>query len=261
MAEQGSGAGSIFDLTGRVAVVTGGNRGIGLGIAEGLARAGATISIWGRDAARNAEAVSRLESLGAIAAATTCDVSNEDSVVDARVRTLDRFGRVDVGVANAGFGRMMRPLDASLEDWRTLLATNLDGAFLTFRELGRHMVERGGGGKLIAVSSMVELFGAPAQPHYAASKGGLGAMVRSFAVALARYDVQVNAIQPGWVATEALDPLTADENAARVILARTPARRFGEPRDLEGIAVYLASDASRFHTGDSIRIDGGYAVF
>lgn len=252
---------SIFDLTGKVAVVTGGNRGIGLGMARGLAKAGAAISIWSRDQSRNAEAVAELEELGSAAASVQCDVSNEESVVDACRKTIEDLGRIDIGFANAGFGAFGDPVGMSLERWRNLLSTNLDGAFLTFREIAKHMIARGGGGKLIATSSMVELFGAPKQPHYAASKGAISAMVRSYAVELARYDIQVNSIQPGWVATEVLEPVVGNEKMSNVILARTPARKFGEARDLEGIAVYLASDASRFHTGDTLRIDGGYSIF
>jgi NAD(P)-dependent dehydrogenase (short-subunit alcohol dehydrogenase family) len=138
---------------------------------------------------------------------------------------------------------------------------NLDGAFLTFREIARHMVERGGGGKLVAVGSIAERFGTPRQPHYAVSKAALGSLVRSFAVELARHDVQVNAILPGWIETEATAPARAHAPLDEAILRRTPARRWGAPEDLEGIAVYLASDASRFHTGDSICIDGGYSIF
>lgn len=252
---------SIFDLSGKVAVVTGGNRGIGLGMARGLARAGASIAVWSRDEARNAEAVSELEALGTRASSVRCDVSSEASVEAACAETVERFGQVDIGVANAGYGEFTDPSRLSLEKWRRVLATNLDGTFLTFREISNHMIERGRGGKLIAVSSMVERFGAPKQPNYAASKGAIGAMVRSYAVELARHDIQVNSLQPGWISTEAMGVITENEKASNVIVARTPARRFGEPEDLEGIAVYLASDASRYHTGDSIRIDGGYSVF
>jgi NAD(P)-dependent dehydrogenase (short-subunit alcohol dehydrogenase family) len=252
---------SIFDLRGRVAVVTGGNRGIGLGMALGLAKAGASISIWSRDGSRNAGAVAQLEEVGVRAGSVECDVSSEESVTEACRRTVDDFGRIDIGFANAGFGAFGNPVEMSLEGWRNVLATNLDGAFLTFRELSKHMIARGGGGKLIATSSMVELFGAPKQPHYAASKGAISAMVRSYAVELSRHDIQVNSIQPGWVATEVLEPVVENEKMSKAILGRTPARRFGEARDLEGVAVYLASDASRFHTGDTIRIDGGYSIF
>lgn len=251
----------LFDLTGRVAVVTGGNRGIGLGMARGLAKAGAKLALWARDEARSAEAEQELSGLGAEVLCVCCDVSSEEDVRAATAATVERFGRVDAGFANAGYGSFHNPLKLSLEDWRRLMAVNLDGAFLSFRELARHMVERGGGGKLVAVSSITESYGAPLQPHYAASKAALGAMVRSYAVALARHDIQVNAIQPGWITTEATAAAEEHEALNTAVLKRTPARRWGTTGDLEGIAVYLASDASAFHTGDSIRIDGGYSIF
>lgn len=250
-----------FDLTGRVAVVTGGNRGLGLGIARGLAKAGATLSLWSRDAARNDEARRELEAIGGRVETRTCDVSREEDVRRCTDDTVGSLGRIDVCFANAGYGAGRNPLKLSLEDWRQLLAVNLDGAFLTLRDAARHMAERGGGGKLIAISSITEIFGAPKQPHYAAGKAALGGLVRSLAVELARYDIQVNAIQPGWIVTEATAPAQEHAPLNEVILRRTPARRWGTPEDLEGIAVYLASDASRFHTGDSLRVDGGYSVF
>ena len=190
-----------------------------------------------------------------------CDVASEDDVVRATAETVEACGRIDICFANAGFGSSANPLKLSLEKWRQLLAVNLDGAFLTLREAARHMVERGGGGKLVAISSITEIFGAPIQPHYAASKGALGALVRSLAVQLARHDIQVNAIQPGWIETDATAPAQAHEPLNAIILQRTPARRWGTSEDLEGIAVYLASDASRFHTGDTVRVDGGYSIF
>lgn len=251
----------LFDLGGKVAVVTGGNRGIGLGIARGLARAGARLALWARDEGRSREACAELLALGAEVASVPCDVSSEAEVGRATRETLARFGRIDVCFANAGFGVPANPLRLALDEWRRVLAVNLDGAFLTFREVARHMVERGGGGKLVAIGSISEIFGTPKQPHYAASKAALGALVRSFAVELARHDVQVNLILPGWIVTEATQPAVDHAPLHEAILRRTPARRWGSPGDLEGIAVYLASDASRFHTGDSIRIDGGYSVF
>jgi len=252
---------SFFDLGGKVAVVTGGNRGIGLGLARGLARAGADLALWARDTARSAEAAEALRALGGRVETFACDVSREEDVVRAARETLDRFGRIDIGIANAGFGTAGNLLEMPLDEWRHVLATNLDGAFMTFRELARHMKERGDGGKLIAVSSISALSGTPLQPHYAASKGGLEAMVRSFAVRLARYDVQVNAIEPGWIVTDATQQAVENEQFSDVVMRRTPARRWGTPEDFEGIAVYLASDASRYHTGDVIRIDGGYWIF
>jgi NAD(P)-dependent dehydrogenase (short-subunit alcohol dehydrogenase family) len=191
----------------------------------------------------------------------TCDVTSEDDTSSALEKTLDRFGRVDSCFANAGFGHGADPLKLSIEEWRRLMATNLDGVFLTFRETAGHMVERGGGGKLVAITSITEIFGAPIQAHYAASKAGLGGLVRSMAVRLARHDIQVNSILPGWIVTDATGPAVGNERFSEIVVKRTPAHRWGDTEDLEGIAVYLASDASRFHTGDSLRVDGGYSIF
>jgi NAD(P)-dependent dehydrogenase (short-subunit alcohol dehydrogenase family) len=251
----------MFELGGRVAVVTGGNGGIGLGIARGLAKAGASIAIWARDAARNEAAVKELEGLGARAVALSCDVGEEVQIARAVEQTVSALGRIDIGVANAGFGRVAAYLDTSLEDWRRVTRVDLDGVFLTFRDIARHMVARGGGGKLIAISSIGEIFGMPKQEAYAASKGGLGSLVRSLAVELARHDIQVNGVQPGWIATDATKALLEWKVFDDAIVHRTPARRWGTPDDVAGACVYLASDAARFHTGDTLRVDGGYSVF
>ena len=251
----------MFDLTGKVAVVTGGNGGIGLGFARGLAKAGANVAIWARNAEKSKAAEAELRGLGADVLTVACDVASEDETIAAVKTTLDRFGRIDSCFANAGFGHGADPLKLELKDWRRLMAVNLDGVFLSFRETAKHMVERGGGGKLVATSSITEIFGAPIQPHYAASKGALGALVRSMAVRLGRHDIQVNGIQPGWIHTEATELASGNEKFQEIIRRRTPAHRWGTTADLEGIAIYLASDASRFHTGDSIRVDGGYAIF
>ena len=252
---------SIFDLSGRVVVVTGGNGGIGLGLARGCAKAGASVSIWARNAAKCEEAQKELEDLGADVQSVSCDVSREQDVAAAVGMTLERFGHIDACFANAGFGHSANPLKLEMDDWRRLMATNLDGVFLTMREVARAMVDRGEGGKLVAISSITEIFGAPIQPHYAASKAGLGGLVRSLAVRLARNDIQVNLIQPGWIVTDATGPAIEDERLNETVIRRTPAHRWGDTADLEGIAVYLASDASRYHTGDSIRVDGGYSIF
>jgi NAD(P)-dependent dehydrogenase (short-subunit alcohol dehydrogenase family) len=257
----GSETRNLFDLTGKVAVVTGGNRGIGLGMARGLARSGAAISVWARDEARNESAAEELATLGTEVQTISCDVSSERAVEEATQATLDRFGRVDIGIANAGFGAGADSLKLKLDEWHRVLAVNLDGVFLTLRELGKHMAGRKGGGKLIAISSISAQHGTPLQPHYAASKGGVESMVRSFAVRLAKYDIQVNAVEPGWIVTEATEPGFANEKLNAAIVRRTPARRWGQPEDMEGIAIYLGSDASRFHTGDTLRVDGGYAIF
>jgi NAD(P)-dependent dehydrogenase (short-subunit alcohol dehydrogenase family) len=251
----------MFDLSGRVAVVTGGNGGIGLGIARGLAQAGAAIAVWARDAAKNEAAVKELEALGARALALPCDVGDEAQLARAVSETVNALGRIDICVANAGFGVVKATLEMSLEEWRHVTRVDLDGVFLTFREVARHMVARGGGGKLIAISSIGEIFGMARQVPYAASKGALGSMVRSLAVELARHDIQVNGVQPGWIVTDATKPLLEWKAMHDTIVHRTPARRWGKPEDVAGACVYLASDAARFHTGDTLRVDGGYSVF
>jgi NAD(P)-dependent dehydrogenase (short-subunit alcohol dehydrogenase family) len=251
----------MFDLGGRVAVVTGGNRGIGLGIARGLAQAGAAIAIWARDAARNEAAVKELEGVGARVLALRCDVSEETQLATATAETVRALGRIDVCVANAGFGLLKNTLELSLDEWRQVTRVDLDGVFLTFREVAKHMVARRGGGKLIAISSIGEIFGMARQVPYAASKGALGTLVRSLAVELARHDIQVNAVQPGWIVTDATRPLLDWKRFHDTIVHRTPARRWGTPDDVAGACVYLASDAARFHTGDTLRVDGGYSVF
>ncbi len=250
-----------FDLTDKVIAVTGGNRGIGLGLARGLARAGAHLSLWARDEASIATAAESLAREGVEVQAVRCDVSSADDVEAATQQTLERFGRIDAGFANAGFGEPANPLKLELDDFHRILATNLDGVFLCFRAWGRHMAEREGGGKLVAISSISAIFGTPLQPHYAASKGGVEALVRAYALRLARHDVQVNAVQPGWIVTDATAPAVENAAFSETVVKRIPARRWGEPGDLAGVAVYLASDASHYHTGDTLRVDGGYTVF
>ncbi len=251
----------LFDLGGHVALVTGANSGIGLGMARGLARAGAAVALWGRDAVKNAAAVEELSALGASVAAFPCDVSDESQVVEQMAATLERFGRVDSCFANAGIAAMSPFLDMSLAEWNRVLGVNLTGVFLTFREAVRHMVGRGGGGKLVATSSVGSIDGQPRQEHYSATKAGVCALVRSLAVEFARHDIQANAVLPGWTDTPMTAPAMAWDKLNEAVLRRTPARRWGLPEDFEGIAVYLASPLSRFHTGDTIRIDGGYCIF
>jgi NAD(P)-dependent dehydrogenase (short-subunit alcohol dehydrogenase family) len=250
-----------FDLTGKVALVTGGNSGIGLGYARGLVAAGARVVLWGRDEAKNQAAVKELEGMGGQAAALVCDVADEAQVVTAAAASVDAFGRVDACFANAGFSVPRPFVKTELTDWNQVIQTNLTGTFLTFREIAKHMIERGGGGKLVATSSIVEICGAPRQAAYAATKAAVSSMVRALAVELARHDIQANAILPGWIETPPMAELQAYKPLMDEVLHRTPARRLGTTEDLEGIAVYLASDASRFHTGDVLRIDGGYMIY
>lgn len=251
-----------FDLSDHVAIVTGGNGGIGLGMARGLAAAGASVCIWGRNPGKNEEALAALHGLGAVAHAIECDVSEEEEIVAAMEETLERFDSVDSCFANAGVGSgSTRFTEMSLDEWRAVTAVNLDAVFVTFREAVRHMVERGGGGSLVVTSSIASRFGMPRGEHYAATKAGVSALVRSIAVEHGKHGIRANAVLPGWVDTSMTDGLFASERFAAAVKPRIPLGRWGDADDFAGIAVYLASDASRWHTADTIVIDGGYSVF
>jgi NAD(P)-dependent dehydrogenase (short-subunit alcohol dehydrogenase family) len=249
-----------FDLSGHVALVTGGNSGIGLGIADGLAQAGADVAIWGRRAERNAEARDELSRHGTRIVDVVCDVTDADAVTEAFARTLEALGRIDSCFANAGGGDLGASfVDMTLEDFRRIVGVNLEGAFLTFQGAARHMIERGEGGSLVGISSLAAVEGMARGQHYAAAKAGLIAITRSLAVELARYRIRANAILPGWIETPA-----TEANFAKLgdrILKRVPKRRWGQPSDFVGAALYLASPASEYHTGDELVIDGGYRVF
>lgn len=257
----------MFDLSGKVAVITGGNSGIGLGFARALAEAGASIAIWGRNRERNAEAVEGLRDTGAEVLAAACDVAVEEDVEGAMEATLDRFGHVDVCIANAGVApRRERFVDYPTQLWRDTLAVNLDGPFFTLRAASRHMAERGAGGSLLVTGSLVAHYGFPRREAYAASKTGVLGLVRSLAVELARDGIRVNGILPGWIGTPLFDTIINrdDPKQARMqdaVVDRIPLRRFGAPEDLAGLVIYLASDASAYHTGDIITVDGGYRIF
>jgi len=253
-----------FDLSGKVALVTGGNSGIGLGMARAMAEAGADIAIWGTNAQKNAAAQAELASIGrGRVLALACEVGNEAAVEAAMTETLSVLGRVDGCFANAGVsGRGTSSfLALSAEEWRRVLAVNLDGAFYTLRAAARHMVERGGGGALVGTASLAAIEGAARNQHYAATKGGLISMVRALAVEFARHGIRANAILPGWIETSMTAGAIANEKFANNVLPRIPMRRWGTGDDFGGIAVYLLSDASRYHTGDTFLIDGGYALF
>jgi len=255
-----------FDLTGKVALVTGGNGGIGLGMAEAMAQAGADVVIWGTNEKKNAGAKARLATHGRRVSARRVDVSNEPEIVDGMKAAVAEMGRVDAVFANAGIGFGVKSFtDITAEALRHVLAVNLDGAFFTLREAAKHMVERATagdpGGSLVGVASLAGLEGAARNEHYGASKGAVLAMMRGIAVEHARYGVRANTIAPGWIATDMTK--RAQENAAfaEKVLPRVPMRRWGKPDDFGGIAVYLASDASAYHSGDTFVVDGGYAVF
>jgi hypothetical protein len=255
-----------FDLAGKVALVTGGNGGIGLGMAEALAEAGADICIWGTNAKKNEGARARLARSGRRVEALAVDVSDETAVETAMRETMKRLGRVDACFANAGIrGRMQSMFDIDGKEFRRVLAVNLDGAFFTLRAAARHMVERAEkgdpGGRLVGVASLAARSAAPRNEHYAATKGGLIAMMKAMAVELARYGITANALLPGWIETEMTADFFANEKFRANVMPRIPTRRWGQPADFGGIAVYLASAASAYHTGDEILIDGGYWVF
>jgi 2-deoxy-D-gluconate 3-dehydrogenase len=249
-----------FDLTGKVAVVTGGNGGLGLGMARGLAAAGAGIGVAARDTAKSAAAVKELEALGAPAHAVEVDVTREGSVADMVQEMVKRFGRLDILVNNAGINIRKPPESYTLDEWRRILDTNLTGAFLCARAAHPLMV-KAGGGKIINVGSMFSLFGATFTAPYGASKGGIVQLTRSLAAAWAKDNIQVNAILPGWIHTDLTIQTRRDVPGLHErVLARTPAGRWGVPEDLAGVAVFLASPASDFVTGAVIPVDGGYSI-
>lgn len=252
----------MFDLHGHVALVTGGNSGIGLGMADGLARCGADVAIWGTNTEKNAEAAERLSAHGTRVQAFRCDVGDEAATDAAFAATVDALGQVDSCFANAGIGGGAPSfMEMGLDEWHRVLRVNLDGAFLTMRAAARHMVERGAGGSLVVTASLAAIEGGQRNQHYAASKGAVVSMTRSLAVELARHRIRANAILPGWIDTPMTEGVLGWDRFRDKVLPRIPARRWGEPEDFAGAAVYLASDASSYHTGDTLIIDGGYRIF
>lgn len=251
-----------FDLTGTVALITGGNSGIGLGMAHGLARAGADVCIWGTNPGRNEEASAELAKHGTRVLALRCDVGDEADVERSLAATVEHFGRVDSCFVNAGVGSRGTPfLEMELEEFRRVTRINLDGAFLTLRAAARHMVERGGGGVLVGTASLAGIEGMPRGQHYAASKGALISMMKACAVELARHQVRAHALLPGWIDTPMAGPALHSDAFESKVLPRVPVRRWGTPEDFAAAAVYLASPATSYHTGDTMVIDGGYSIF
>ncbi len=250
----------LFDLTGRVAIVTGGNGGIGLGMARGLADAGAAVVLAARNVGKSTDAVRELEAGGARAAMVKVDVTSEASCRDMVQKAGDRFGRVDILVNNAGTNVRKQPQDYTLDEYRLVLETNLTSAFMCCQAAYPHLV-RAGGGKIVNIGSMMSIFGASFAVPYAASKGGIVQLTKALAAAWAKDNIQVNAVLPGWIDTDltrkAREQITGLHER---VLARTPAARWGTPDDHAGIAVFLASAASDFVTGTAIPVDGGYSI-
>lgn len=257
-----------FDLSGHVALVTGGNSGIGLGMARALVQSGASVAIWGTNEAKNTAAAAELDALaagdgrGQKVAAFRCDVGDEEQIDAAFAGTVEALGKVDSCFANAGIGGGAPSFhEFTLEGWRRVTRVNLDGVFLTFRAATKHMVERGEGGSLVVTSSVSAIDGAPRNQAYASSKAGVVAMVKGLAVEYARNGIRANAILPGWIETAMTEGAFQYDRFRDKVMPRIPQRRWGEPDDFGGVAVYLASDASKYHSGDLIVIDGAYTIF
>jgi 2-deoxy-D-gluconate 3-dehydrogenase len=250
----------LFDLTGKVALVTGGNGGIGLGMAQGMASCGASIVISGRNAEKAQTALEALRPFGVKTAFFAADVTKKADCVRLVTETEAQFGRLDILVNNAGTAIRKMPEDYSEEEWHTVLDTNLTSAFL-LSQAAYHAMKRAGGGKMINIGSMMSLFGAPYATPYGSSKGGIVQMTRSMATAWAKDNIQVNAVLPGWIDTELTQ--RARQQVAGLherVENRTPAGRWGTPADMAGVAAFLASPASDFVSGAAIPVDGGYSV-
>lgn len=253
---------NLFDLTGKTVLVTGGNSGLGFAFANGVARAGADVIIWGRRADRNAQAADRLRAHGGRVAHRAVDVTDEQAVVAGMAAGVEQFGRVDCVIANAGTATIAPFDQMTSEVWHSLLNVNLHGVYYTCREAAKHMKARAEagdrGGSIILNGSLAVFAGVPGLAHYSAAKGALNSMSKALAVEMGAHDVRVNVICPGLIITEITD---ADPEMTKASIAatqaRTPIKALGRPEDLEGIAVYLASDMSRYHSGDTITLDGG----
>jgi NAD(P)-dependent dehydrogenase (short-subunit alcohol dehydrogenase family) len=255
----------LFDLAGKVAVITGGNSGLGLGFARGIARQGGSVALWARSAEKNAKAKAELEGFGVKVTTQQVDVSSEAEVVAGFEQVMAEFGRIDCVIANAGLpSRNTSFLTMTAEDWHGLLAINMHGAFYTLREGARHMVKRAEagepGGSLVFCSSLAMFQGLSGKENYAAAKAGIGAVIRGMAVELGKYGIRANSVAPGYVKTEMTGTAAEWSPIDKHFASKTPIPRPGYPADFEGIAAYLASDASAWHSGDTIVIDGAYLI-
>ena len=250
----------LFDLTGKVAIVTGGNGGIGLGMAKGMAQAGATVVIAARNEAKSNAAVKQIQDMGGKALAVPVDVAKPDSVAGMVSTVTGRLGRIDVLVNNAGMNIRKQPEECSLSEWHQVIDTNLTSAFMCSQAVYPEM-KKAGGGKILNNGSMASIFGLPFAAAYSASKGGMVQFTKSLATAWARDNIQVNCFLPGWIDTELTQGARKQvQGLHERVVARTPQGRWGHIDDFAGIAVFLASSASDFVTGTAIPVDGGYSV-
>ena len=250
------------DLSEKVFVITGGNGGIGLGLAEGIAEAGGAVAIWARNEEKNTDAVRALQDIGGEAKSYICDVSNEEDVIRTLASTVKDFGRVDGLFANAGRGGTGTPfVDTSLEEWRKVMAVNLDGVFLCLREASRQLISQGSGGSLVAVSSTSAIHGAAGNEAYGTAKTAVTGLVRALAVSLARFQIRVNCLLPGWTVTELASPAFENDHFREVTTRRTPARRWADPKEFRQVGAFLADPSQTFHTGQQVCVDGGYTIF
>ena len=247
-----------FDLNGKVAIVTGGNGGIGLGIARGFVEAGASIVVVGRNGDKNTAAVSELKGSGGVASAFVGDVADEAQCHEIVAETVKLYGRLDILVNNAGIGNRKSPQDTTMAEWHSVLDTNLTSVMMCSQAAYPEM-KRVGGGKIINIGSMASILTTLFAPAYAASKAGIIQLGRVCASAWAKDNIQVNAILPGFIATEMTEPYRQNSVANERVLSRTPAGRWGTPDDLAGIAIFLASHASDYITGTVIPVDGGFS--
>ena len=251
-----------MNLSDSTVLVTGGNGGIGLGMAEAMAQAGANLVIWGTNPDKNAAAAEQLERAGNRVLTEIVDVSSAEQVKAGIARIQTDFGRLDATFANSGIGGDASSMfDIADDNWRRVMEVNLDGVFYTLREASRVMIESGRGGSLVGVASLAAIEGAARNQHYAATKGAVISMVKAIAVELGRHRIRCNAILPGWIRSDMTLGLQDSEKFNERVISRVPIRRWGEPEDFGGVAVYLASESSRFHTGTTLIIDGGYTIF
>jgi NAD(P)-dependent dehydrogenase (short-subunit alcohol dehydrogenase family) len=252
----------LINLSGKVFVVTGGNGGIGLGMAEGIVMAGGSIAIWGRNPEKNETAVEQLQSLGGRAFAYVCDVADEAQVVETMNRSVADLGRLDGLFANAGRGGSgTQFLDLPLEEWRAVMAVNLDGVFLTLREAAKVLVSQGEGGSLVAVSSTSAIHGAAGNEAYGSAKTAVNGLVRALAVGLARHKIRVNGLLPGWTITGMAKRAYENDVFREATTKRTPVRRWADPSEFREVGAFLADPSQTFHTGQEVCVDGGYTVF